>query len=132
MKKRHLSVILLLFLSDLSYSDSAEKLTIFDASEIVTLDEEVKSADAVLVKSDRIIALGSLDDLTEQYPKASINHQFQNDVMVPGFIEHHIHPFLSAITMNAEIIAIEEWDLPNNQSRAYRDRDSYMQRLSEI
>jgi hypothetical protein len=132
MKKRHLSVILLLFLSDLSYSDSAEKLTIFDASEIVTLDEEVKSADAVLVKSDRIIALGSLDDLTEQYPKASINHQFQNDVMVPGFIEHHIHPFLSAITMNAEIIAIEEWDLPNNQSRAYRDRDSYMQKLSEI
>ena len=34
--------------------------------------------------------------------------------------------------MNAEIISIEGWDLPNNQSIAYRDRDSYMQRLSEI
>ena len=132
MKKRHLSVILLLFLSDPSYSESNEKLTIYHASEIVTLDEEFQSVDAVLVKSDRIIALGSLDDLMEQNPEAIINHQFQNDVLVPGFIEHHIHPFLSAITMNAEIIAIEEWDLPNNQSKAYRDRDSYMQRLSEI
>ena len=130
MKNRYVIVISLLFLSNFSYS--SEDITIYHAKEIVTLDEKVASANAVSVKSDRVMAIGSLDDLIERNPDASINRQFQNDVIVPGFIEHHIHPFLSAITMNAEIISIEGWDLPNNQSIAYRDRDSYMQRLSEI
>ena len=130
MKNRYVIVISLLFLSNFSYSSN--DITIYHAKEIVTLDEKVASANAVSVKSDRIMAIGSLDDLIERNPDASIDHQFQNDVIVPGFIEHHIHPFLSAITMNAEIISIEGWDLPNNQSIAYRDRDSYMQRLSEI
>ena len=130
MKNRYVIVISLLFLSNSAYS--SEGITIYHAKEIVTLDEKVASANAVSVKSDRVMAIGSLDDLIERNPDASINRQFQNDVIVPGFIEHHIHPFLSAITMNAEIISIEGWDLPNNQSIAYRDRDSYMQRLSEI
>ena len=130
MKNRYVIVISLLFLSNSAYS--SEGITIYHAKEIVTLDEKVASANAVSVKSDRVMAIGSLDDLIERNPDASIDHQFQNDVIVPGFIEHHIHPFLSAITMNAEIISIEGWDLPNNQSIAYRDRDSYMQRLSEI
>ncbi len=130
MKNRYVIVISLLFLSNFSYS--SEDITIYHAKEIITLDEKVASANAVSVKSDRVIAIGSLDDLIDRNPDASINRQFQNDVIVPGFIEHHIHPFLSAITMNAEIISIEGWDLPNNQSIAYRDRDSYMQRLSEI
>ena len=130
MKNRYVIVISLLFLSNFSYS--SEDITIYHAKEIVTLDEKVASANAVSVKSDRVMAIGSLDNLIERNPDASINRQFQNDVIVPGFIEHHIHPFLSAITMNAEIISIEGWDLPNNQSIAYRDRDSYMQRLSEI
>ena len=130
MKNRYVIVISLLFLSNFSYSSN--DITIYHAKEIVTLDEKVASANAVSVKSDRVMAIGSLDDLIERNPDASIDHQFQNDVIIPGFIEHHIHPFLSAITMNAEIISIEGWDLPNNQSIAYRDRDSYMQRLSEI
>ena len=130
MKNRYVIVISLLFLSNSSYS--SEDITIYHAKEIITLDEKVASANAVSVKSDRVMAIGSLDDLINRNPDASINRQFQNDVIVPGFIEHHIHPFLSAITMNAEIISIEGWDLPNNQSIAYRDRDSYMQRLSEI
>ena len=130
MKNRYVIVISLLFLSNFSYS--SEDITIYHAKEIVTLDEKVASANAVSVKSDRVMAIGSLDNLIERNPDASIDHQFQNDVIVPGFIEHHIHPFLSAITMNAEIISIEGWDLPNNQSIAYRDRDSYMKRLSEI
>ena len=130
MKNRYVIVISALFLSNFSYSSN--DITIYHAKEIVTLDEKVASANAVSVKSDRVMAIGSLDDLIERNPDASIDRQFQNDVIVPGFIEHHIHPFLSAITMNAEIISIEGWDLPNNQSIAYRDRDSYMQRLSEI
>ncbi len=132
MKKSYLIVILLLFLSDESYSDPSQNLTIYSAQEIVTLDDKVTSADAVLVKDDRIMDIGSKKDLIDQYPNAVTNNEFRDYIVVPGFIEHHIHPFLSALTMNAEIIAIEEWDLPNNQSQAYRDRISYMTQLSKV
>ena len=132
MKNSYLILLSLLFSSECSLASSSEGLTIYKAKEIVTLDQTISSADSVLISDDRVLAISSIKDLKDRYPEASINDQFKNDVMVPGFIEHHIHPFLSAITMNAEIIAIEGWNLPNNQSQAYRDRDSYLKRLSDI
>ena len=81
MKNRYVIVISLLFLSNFSYS--SEDITIYHAKEVVTLDEKVASANAVSVKSDRVMAIGSLDDLIERNPDASINRQFQNDVIVP-------------------------------------------------
>ena len=132
MKNSYLILLSLLFSSECSLASSSEGLTIYKAKEIVTLDQTISSADSVLISNDRVLAISSIKDLKDRYPEASINDQFKNDVMVPGFIEHHIHPFLSAITMNAEIIAIEGWNLPNNQSQAYRDRDSYLKRLSDI
>ena len=132
MKNSYLILLSLLFSSECSLASSSEGLTIYKAKEIVTLDQTISSADSVLISDDRVLAISSIKDLKDRYPEASINDQFKNDVIVPGFIEHHIHPFLSAITMNAEIIAIEGWNLPNNQSQAYRDRDSYLKRLSDI
>ena len=132
MKNSYLIAFLLLFTSAHSSANSSEDLTIFKAKEIVTLDQTISSADSVLINNDRVIAIGYINDLIDKYPEANIDDQFKNNVMVPGFIEHHIHPFLSAITMNAKIIAIEGWDLPNNQSQACRDRDSYLKRLSDI
>lgn len=132
MKNSYLILLSLLFSSECSLAISSEGLTIYKAKEIVTLDQTISSADSVLISDDRVLSISSIKDLKDRYPEASINDQFKNDVMVPGFIEHHIHPFLSAITMNAEIIAIEGWNLPNNQSQAYRDRDSYLKRLSDI
>ena len=132
MKNSYLILLLLLFSSEYTLANSSKGLTIYKAKEIVTLDQTISSADSVLINNDRVLAIGSIQDLRDKYPEASINNQFKNHVMVPGFIEHHIHPFLSALTMNAEIIAIEEWDLPNNQSKAYRNRSSYMAQLSKI
>ena len=132
MKNSYLILLSLLFSFEYAIASSSEGLTIYKAKEIITLDQKISSADSVLISNDRVLAISSIKDLKDRYPEVSINDQFKNDVIVQGFIEHHIHPFLSAITMNAEIIAIEEWNLPNNQSQAYRDRDSYLKRLSDI
>ena len=107
MKNSCLILLSLLFSFECAIAISSEGLTIYKAKEIVTLDQTISSADSVLISDDRVLAISSIKDLKDRYPEASINDQFKNDVMVPGFIEHHIHPFLSAITMNAEIIAIE-------------------------
>ncbi len=109
----------------------AQAIEIVIAKEIITLDDEHQSIEAIAVKEGLILELGSLKKLQALYPQASINTAAKDSVLIPGFIEHHIHPFLAAVTMNADIIAIDDWSLPNYFSAGVRDREGYFQRLRE-
>ena len=66
-------------------------VTIYSAKQIVTLDPDKPTAQAVAVVGDRILAVGSLDDLkaaagAQPY---TVDETFANQVMVPGFIAQH-------------------------------------------
>jgi predicted amidohydrolase YtcJ len=106
---------------------------IYTAKEIVTLDPARPAAQAVAVVGDRILATGTLDEV-----RAAIGPQpyrvaetFASQVIVPGFIAQHDHPLLAALTMTAEIIAIEDWVLPQGTSKAARNHADYITRLTE-
>jgi hypothetical protein len=90
-------------------------LTIYTAKEIVTLDPSRPTARAVAVQGDRIVAVGSLDELKAAVGKKpyTVDETFAKQVIVPGLIAQHDHPFLTALTMMSEIIAIEDWVLPS-------------------
>jgi len=109
----------------------AQAVEIVIAKEIITLDDEHQKIEAIAIKEGLILELGSLKKLQALYPQASINAAAKDSVLVPGFIEHHIHPFLAAVTMNSDIIAIDDWSLPNYFSAGVRDREGYFQRLRE-
>ena len=128
MKITHLALIIIL-LPDLVLSQEVNQVRIYEAREIVTLDENYPLATAVAIKKDRIIGVGEVEQLINKFPNAQLDTRFSEDVMVPGLIEHHVHPFLAAITMESNVIAIEDWDLPGNQSKRVRDREAYLQRL---
>jgi predicted amidohydrolase YtcJ len=132
LKSVYSSALFFLFSSNSLLASNSDELIIINAKEVVTLDQEIEITEAIVVRDDRILDFGKYKKLIQKYPNASLDNRYKDDVIVPGFIEHHIHPFLSAITMNAEIIAIEGWSLPNNQSKAYRDRTAYLDRLNEI
>jgi predicted amidohydrolase YtcJ len=132
LKSIYSSALFFLFSSNSLLASNSDELIIINAKEVVTLDQEIEITEAIVVRDDRILDFGKYKKLIQKYPNASLDNRYKDDVIVPGFIEHHIHPFLSAITMNAEIIAIEGWSLPNNQSKAYRDRTAYHDRLNEI
>lgn len=125
--------VLLCFLSLCSLYLVAEgdlkDVEIFIAKKIITLDQYESETEAVAVSGEIILSTGSLQDLSEKFPSAKVSKEFENAFIVPGFIEHHIHPFLSAVTMNSEIIAIDDWDLPGQTSIGVRDRNGYLQRL---
>jgi predicted amidohydrolase YtcJ len=108
-------------------------VTIYSAKQIITLDPSKPTAHAVAVLGDRILAVGSVDELkvaakTQPY---TVDDTFANQVIVPGFIAQHDHPLLSALTMTAEIIAIEDWVLPQGTARAAKNREDYLKRLGE-
>ena len=114
-----------------SYAEDLKE-KIFLAKELITLDAFDQESDAILVKKNKILAVGKKNNLVTAYPHAEIISDFQNDVIVPGFIEHHIHPLLAAITMNSHIIAIDDWITPNQKTRGVRNRSEYIAKLQEI
>ena len=115
-------------ISSIIHTQDAE---IIIAKEIITLDKEDR-VEAIAVKDGFIIEVGSLKSLQKNFPNARINEAAKDNVIVPGFIEHHIHPFLAAVTMNSHIIAIDDWRLPNYFSAGVRNREGYFQRLREV
>ena len=106
---------------------------IYTAREIVTLDPARPTAQAVAVVGDRILATGTLDELkVAMGPQPyRVDETFASQVIVPGFIAQHDHPLLAALTMTSEIIAIEDWVLPQGTSKAAKNHADYVKRLTE-
>lgn len=111
---------------------SADEIKIFVANNILTLNSNNDNVEAVATQGSRIIDVGSREALISTYPNADLISNYKEATLVPGFIEHHIHPFLAAVTMNSKILAIEDWHLPAKTSKGVRDRASYLFNLSEI
>ncbi len=105
------------------------KGVIYPVAELVTLSEA--RGNAVYVLKDRIAAIGQKHLLTKTYPQAQLDTRYSDKVMVPGFIEHHVHPFLAAIALSSEVIAIEDWHLPDGIKSGVRERTAYLKMLGE-
>jgi len=108
-------------------------ITIYPAREVVTLDPDRATAKAVAVAGDRILATGDLEDLKIRAgdQKFRMDDRFADKVIVPGFIAQHDHPVLTALTMASEVLAIEDWALPEKTIPAVKDKADFMKRLAE-
>ena len=111
---------------------NADQVKVYIAKDIVSLNSNNDSFGAVATQGSIIINAGSREKLTATYPNAEVISIYENATIVPGFIEHHIHPFLAAVTMNSEILAIEDWHLPSKTAQGVRDRANYLSNLYEI
>ena len=109
------------------------EIVIYTAKEIVTLDPAKPSVPAVAVVGDRILAVGLARRAEGRGGHAAlpVDTTFASQVIVPGFIAQHDHPLLAALTMTSEIIAIEDWVLPQGTSKAAKDHADYLKRLAE-
>src|SRR6266849_3691114 len=77
----------------------ARKIIIYTAKTIVTLDPGTPSAEAVAVMDGKILGVGTLDEvrgwITNQ--PFEVDRRFQDAVIVPGFIEAHMHPQITGV-----------------------------------
>lgn len=120
----------LLLSTNLFSSNLTDRIIV--GKEIITLDDRYLDIDAIFIKGNRIHSVGSKEKLVKEFPNIEVDFSHQHDVIIPGFIEHHIHPLLAGITMNSEIVAIDDWDVPHKKSEGVRDRDGYLKRLATI
>ena len=118
---------IIMVLCAVNYSGEVLAGVIFVGKELVTLEQT--EGNAIYVENARIVEVGQLSQLAEEYPHAEVNLGFADNVIVPGLIEHHVHPFLAALTMSVDVIAIEDWALPTGMTYGVRTRDGYLKRL---
>lgn len=105
---------------------------IYLAKEIVTLDAAQPIAQAVAVSNGKVVQTGTTADLLndEQLSQYAVDDQFEDKVIVPGFIEQHLHPLLASMTMNTDaIISIEDWETPHGFSPRALGQDEFRKRL---
>lgn len=109
-------------------------VTVYSAKKIITMDAAQPTATALAVAGKRIIAVGALDQIkgflgTRKY---KLDDSFKNRTLVPGFIDPQLHPLLAALTLSTEIIATEDWVLPQRTYRAANSQVEYLARLQRI
>lgn len=90
------------------------------------MDPAQPEATAVAVAEGRIVAVGSPADLT-----GHVDDTFDDAVLVPGLIDQHLHPILGASTLMTEVIAIEDWVLPQRTFPAAHSAEEYRRRLAD-
>lgn len=109
-------------------------LTIFTARRIHTMDKSLPLATAVAVAEGRIVAVGDLASMAPWRAgrQTTVDDRFADQVLLPGLIDNHIHPFLGALLMPTEHIAPEPWRQADGTVRpAARTPQDYRRLLLE-
>jgi predicted amidohydrolase YtcJ len=104
--------------------------TVFIARTIITMDPDRPRATAVAVRDGRIVAVGEVDEVVADLGDDWVlDDTLADRVLVAGFIDQHLHPFLGASTLTTEVIAPEDWVLPERVFAAAATPEEFDERL---
>lgn len=84
--------------NDIDYGliDSTKPVKVLSAKKVITMDENRPEAKAIAVQGEYIVGLGSKESLLRALKvrgiQSSVDTQFENYYIYPGFAEHHMHP----------------------------------------
>ena len=125
------SLALLLSACGASHSDS-EGVTIFPTQTVVTVDETNPAAEAVALRDDLIVGVDSLAKLKRKFPKADIDPQYANAVIIPGLIDPHVHMTLGAMMYGLDWVP--PWDMqhPNGLIEGLGNKTELLQSIKSF
>ena len=119
--------------AEVSVADTA---VIYTAQQIITMNPAQPQAAVLAVGNGRVLALGSLRQvkraLKKQRTAYRIDHSFANKVILPGFIDPHLHPLMAAQLLPMEFITPFDWQLPGRSVTAVRGKEAYLARLRHL
>jgi len=111
-----------------------DNIVVYRAREIITMEPSLPTATAVAVHQGRILSVGSFDDIRPwlQGRSYTINDDFYDSVIVPGFIDTHVHPLPGALICNAAFLTPFSWKLPWQNVAALTTPDAYRTALKKF
>ncbi len=109
-------------------------VTVYEAAKIITMEPGYPEARYVATANGIVLGLGqSLDDLSAwtEGRAVTVDRQFDQNILMPGFVEPHIHPMQTIMMLPIPFISPEAWELPGKAYPAARGKASYEKRLRE-
>ena len=131
---RKVAVFALLALAGAIHVTAQEQpgaITVFVAKKIITMDPTRPTATAVAIGGRKILSVGSLADLQpwlKVHPH-KIDTRFKDKVLMPGFIDPHLHPLLGAIAFQTVWITPEPWNVKGQKTPATLGHEAYLKAL---
>ena len=111
---------------------NAKPVTIYTAKAVITMEPSQPRASAVAVQDGRIIGVGTEQTLKPWLAQfgGHIERQLANKIIMPGFIDPHVHPSLPALLTQLPFIAPDAWSLPTGEFRGITSPEAYRQALT--
>ena len=107
--RRWLAVALMVVLGGCGDNDAAD--LVLRNGHVVTMDETVPEAQAVAIRGDRIVAVGTDEEIDTWIGSGTEVVDLNGRLAVPGFIEGHGHFMgLGESKMNLELGSVRSWD----------------------
>ncbi|MEP4147685.1 MAG: amidohydrolase [Halioglobus sp.] len=109
-------------------------ITVFTAQSIITMDPNAPAAEVIAIKGDTIVAVGDLATVQETLHRQEthLDNRFDGKVIMPGFIDPHIHPSIAATILPMEIVAAMAWPTADGFSKPLRSPESFIERLRQL
>ena len=110
------------------------EITVFTARRVRTMEPSMPTADAVAVRDGRIVEVGTLETLRPwlENHEHEIDDTFSDHVIMPGFIDPHLHPSMAAILLPMHFTTAVEWNLPWEDVGAVASRAELLDRLIDV
>ncbi|MFL2986509.1 MAG: amidohydrolase [Candidatus Poriferisodalaceae bacterium] len=110
------------------------EITVFTARRIRTMEASMPTAEAVAVRDGSVVEVGTLESLSPWLNAYDheIDDTFRDHVIMPGFIDPHLHPSMAAVLLPMEFTTVVEWDLPWSEIGAVGGRVELLDRLIEL
>lgn len=120
--------------ADSNITQPVGDVVIYTAKKIITMEPSLPRATAVAVADGRIVAVGSLNSLSSwiEQKKSRIDRRFEGKVIMPGFIDPHVHPSLPAVLTQFAFIAPDDWSLPTGEFPGAKTPAAYIKRLKQL
>ena len=130
---RPLKIIVALLLLSVTFPIHAETV-VYTAKLIRTMEPALPEATAVAVEDGKILAVGSLENLSPLIATrgARIDRQFEDSVITPGFIDPHVHPTLPAVLTQFPFLAPDNWYLPTGDFPGATTPEGYRSALQNL
>ena len=109
-------------------------IVVYTAKRIRTMNASMPTATAVAVRDGQIIEVGTLETIRPWLDAVAhrIDRTFEKHVLMPGFIDPHLHPSLAAILLPTHFITALDWKRPDGVSEATQGHNAYLDRLKQI
>ncbi|WOG26220.1 amidohydrolase [Endozoicomonas sp. 8E] len=111
-------------------------ITVFVSNDIITLSEAIKDKPtAIAVQDGKIINIGHQEALIEAYKDESnlvVDTQYIDKTILPGFVEPHMHIWMSSLLLSMDFITPADWAFPWGYVNGVQNEKAYFDQLTRL